>query len=220
MPHPKTAAADHPILDVIRNRWSPRAFDARDVPPGDLLRLFEAARWAPSSRNEQPWRFVVVSKQRFPDPFGALLASLDDRNRAWAERAPVLVLVAVSQAADHDEARQRAAWYDAGQAVAFLALQATSMGLSIRQMLGFDRDRAGVACAVPGPFVPAIVMAIGHAGDPESLVIERHRQAETRPRTRRPLGELVFGGRWGEAYRRGLPGGGDRVFRRGQGRRG
>src|SRR5690349_2642181 len=95
VPHPKIARPDHEILDVIRDRWSPRAFDSRPVSGVDLQRLFEAARWAPSSRNEQPWRFVVTDRDRTPDPYRSLLASLMPRNQAWASAAPVLVLVVV-----------------------------------------------------------------------------------------------------------------------------
>ncbi|MFI5179114.1 MAG: nitroreductase family protein [Vicinamibacterales bacterium] len=199
--HPKAARPDHEILDVIQRRWSPRAFDpARDVTREALLRLFEAARWAPSAGNEQPWRFVAASRHSTPDAFASILSSLEPKNRAWADVAPVLVLVVVN------EARQpgyepSAAWYDAGQAVAFLTLQATSMGLSVRQMEGFDRGRAREACAVPAPFAPAVVMAVGYAGDPEALPLERHRAAERQPRSRRAVAEFVFEGTWGRTLK-------------------
>ncbi len=199
--HPKAAQADHEILDVIRHRWSPRAFDAtRDVSRADLLRLFEAARWAPSSLNEQPWRFVACERRRSPEAFAALLGSLTGRNREWAEAAPVLVLVALRVTLEHNEAPNAHAWYDAGQAVGFLALQATAMGLSIRQMEGFDHDRAGDVCGVPAPFEPAVVMAIGYAGDPGTLSSERHRDAEMKPRIRRPISDFVFADRWGAQF--------------------
>lgn len=199
-PHPKTASPDHEILEVIQRRWSPRAFDpGKDVAREELLRLFEAARWAPSAGNEQPWRFVAASRRRSPDAFAALLASLQTKNQAWADAAPVLVLVAVNQARPLGE-EPTAAWYDAGQAVAFLTLQATSMGLSVRQMEGFDRARARDAFAVPPAFAPAVVMAIGHAGDPEALTIEKHRAAERQPRSRRPIAEFVFDGVWGRQF--------------------
>jgi nitroreductase len=201
--HPKTARTDHDVIDLIERRWSPRAFDpAKDVSQAELFRLFEAARWAPSASNEQPWRFVSASRSRSPGAFAALLSSLKTKNRAWAEAAPVLVLVAVHEARPGEAgANPRAsAWYDAGQAVGFMALQATSMGLSIRQMEGFDVARAREACAVPASFMPAVVMAIGYAGDPESLAIESHRSSERQPRTRRPVGEFVFNGLWGKIF--------------------
>src|SRR5207248_2936346 len=95
MSHPKHATTSHEILDVIRLRWSPRAFDPdRDVSADDLRVLFEAARWAPSSFNEQPWRFIVAGRRTAPEAFDAMLQTLDPRNRDWARHAPVLVLVA------------------------------------------------------------------------------------------------------------------------------
>lgn len=196
--HPKIATADHDIHELIRRRWSPRAFDGtREVSRAELLRLFEAARWSPSSGNEQPWAFVVADRGRDAEAHGALLATLTERNQAWARAAPVLVLVAVRLVNEND-CPSPAPWYDAGQAVAFLTVQATSQDLSIRQMAGFDRTRAREACGVPADFEPAVVMAIGYAGDPEALAVERHRQAERQPRARRPMQEFVFERRWGQ----------------------
>lgn len=197
--HPKHASADHEIHDLIRRRWSPRAFDAtRDVARADLLRLFEAARWAPSSMNEQPWRFIVTDRRSTPDAFRALYGALTGRNPGWAGSAPVLALVAVRKTFEAFDAANESAWYDAGQAVALLLIQATSMDLSVRQMEGFDRERARQALAVPAPFEPAIVMAIGYAGEPDSLALEKHRVAETKPRSRKALGQIVFEGSWGQ----------------------
>jgi nitroreductase len=199
--HPKVARADHDILDVIRHRWSPRAFDpAHDVSVEDLQRLFEAARWAPSSRNEQPWRFVVTDHRRTPERFAALLDAIAPRNQAWANAAPVLVLVALRLTHESLEMENPHAWYDAGQAVAFLTLQATASGLSVRQMQGFDATAARRVCDVPAPFEPAVVMAIGRAGDPDTLVVPGHREAERAPRSRRSVTEFVFEGTWGRAW--------------------
>jgi len=198
--HPKLARTDHDIHELIRHRWSPRAFDrSRGVPRTELLRLFEAARWAPSAGNEQPWRFLVADRDRAPGLYQALLASLTARNQAWAAAAPVLVLAAVRLTIERNETVNPSAWYDAGQAVAFLTLQATAQGLSVRQMEGFDHDRARTDCGLPAGFDPAVVIAIGYIGDPEDLTMERHREAERQPRGRRPLGDFVFEGRWGEA---------------------
>ena len=190
--HPKFAAADHDVHELIRRRWSPRAFDAaRPVPRAELMRLFEAARWAPSSFNEQPWRFLVIERDESPAPWRAVMDTLTPRNQAWAAAAPVLVLAAVKTTYDQNGAVNQMSWYDAGQAVAFLSLQATSQGLSLRQMEGFDREAARAALRVAAGFEPAVVMAVGYAGDPESLAIEKHREAERRPRQRRALGEIV-----------------------------
>lgn len=196
--HPKVARTDHDILDVIRHRWSPRAFDpAADVTKVELERLFEAARWAPSSRNEQPWRFVVAHRHRTPEKYTELLGALNPRNQAWAGAAPALVLVAVRLKHETIEVDNAHAWYDAGQAVGFLTLQATADGLSIRQMQGFDVEVARRVCDVPPPFEPGVVMAIGRAGDPDALTSPAHRDAERAPRIRRSIREFVFEGTWG-----------------------
>jgi nitroreductase len=200
-PHPKVASADHEILDVIRHRWSPRAFDAdADVGDAELRQLFEAARWAPSSANEQPWRFVVATSRRSPDAFASLLDALEPRNQAWARHAAALALVAIRLTFERNGAPNAMAWWDAGQAVGFLSLQATAMGLAIRQMAGFDVERARTACGVPSLFEPAIVMAIGRAGDPDRLEAEKHRAAERQPRERRPIDAFVFDGTWGTGF--------------------
>ena len=201
--HPKHAAAEHEVHDLIRHRWSPRAFDpARSVSRGDLLRLFEAARWAPSSFNEQPWRFVVVMRDQSPAAWDAMTASLSPANRSWASAAPVLVLAAIRLALERNEQPNPLAWYDAGQAVALLTLQATAQGLSVRQMEGFDREHARRVADVPVGFDPLVMMAIGYAGDPDTLSSDKHRVAERAPRRRRAIGEFVFENAWGRLYQR------------------
>jgi nitroreductase len=201
MSHPKHASAEHDVHELIRQRWSPRAFDeAQDVARADLARLFEAARWAPSSNNEQPWRFIVLRRDPASDGWRALLSSLTGGNQAWAGSAPVLVLAVVRLTLERSESVNPLAWYDAGQAVALLTIQATSQGLSVRQMEGFDRESARVACGVPAGFEPAVIMAIGYAGDPEKLALEKHRAAETQPRRRKSLGDFVFEEQWGRVF--------------------
>lgn len=197
--HPKVARTDHEVHELIRRRWSPRAFDPdRAVSRDDLLKLFEAARWTPSSFNQQPWHFVVVDRVRTPGAFAALVGSLTGRNPDWAGSAPILVLVAVHGGSTQSTSGDPHAWYDTGQAVANLTLQATSEGLSIRQMQGFDPEQARTACNVPPDYIPAVVMAIGYAGDPQALAVEKHRAAEQQPRARRPLSTFVFEGQWGQ----------------------
>nr|WNX93925.1 TdsD1 [uncultured bacterium] len=195
--HPKHAAPDHDILQPIRERWSPRAFDPnRDVSRGDLHRLFEAARWASSSYNEQPWRFVVTGPRTSPEPHAALMASLTTSNQAWAKAAPVLILVAAATTLTKTGEANALAWYDTGQGVAQMIVQATSMGIGVRQMQGFDSVLARAACRVPEAFDPVVVLAIGYAGDPEGLASEKHRAQEREPRRRRAIAEFVFEGTW------------------------
>jgi len=195
--HPKHARPDHEILDLIQRRWSPRAFDpSRDVPDTDLGRLFEAARWAPSSGNEQPWRFVVTTRRETPEAFEELARSMTARNQAWALAAPVLMLVAVRTTIEKSGSENQHAWYDAGQAVAFLTLQATELGLSLRQMAGFDHARARAACRIPELFEPVVLIVVGYAGDPGGLTVPIHRETEVQPRVRRPVGDFVYWGRF------------------------
>ena len=199
MNHPKVATTDHSIHELIQHRWSPRAFDtSRPVPRAELLRLFEAARWAPSSRNEQPWRFLLLERETVPEAWQALLESLTASNQSWAVAAPVLVLSAVRTSFEDTGTANHMAWYDAGQAVALLTIQATSQGLAIRQMEGFDRARARAAFAIPAEFEPAVAIAIGYTGDPAALSHEKHKAAETQPRKRRPVGDFVYEGAWGK----------------------
>ena len=201
MTHPKHAAADHEVLDLIRERWSPRAYDAdRDVSLADLWRLFEAARWAPSSRNEQPWRFVVTHRTHSPEAYQALFGALGASNQSWANSAPALILASVQLVVELTGETNRHAYYDAGQAVAYLTLQAQSMGLAIRQMEGFSHAIAREVCRVPDGFEPAVVMAVGYPGSPESLASEKHRAAEVTPRRRRKVTDFVFDGQWGKTF--------------------
>lgn len=193
MRHPKAATPEHAVLDVITERWSPRAFDrARPVGREAQLRLFEAARWAPSSANDQPWRFHVADRFTAPAAFAALLATLTGSNQTWAQYAPLLILVTARPVMATGHANPHA-WYDTGQAVSLLSIQATSMGLGVRQVAGFDREQARAAAGLDAADEPVVVVAVGFAGDANQLPVEHHRQAETAPRHRHPLAGLV---RW------------------------
>ena len=199
MSHPKIAAADHDVHELIRHRWSPRAFDAsRPVPRAELLRLFEAARWAPSSGNEQPWRFIVVARDQQSQVWQDLVGALLGGNKAWAPSAPILLVGVVRLTLEKNETPNPHAWYDMGQAVGILTLQATSQGLSLRQMEGFDHEKARMACNIPGAFEPVVLIAIGYAGDPESLTNERHRDAELQPRKRKAISDFVYENQFGK----------------------
>ena len=201
MTHPKHAAADHEVLDLIRERWSPRAFDAaRSLSLDEIWRLFEAARWAPSSRNEQPWRFILTHRDHSPDAYQRLFSALTAGNQSWARTAPALILAAVQLVVEQTGETNRHAYYDAGQAVAYLTLQAQSQGLGIRQMEGFDHAIAREVCKVPDGFEPAVVMAVGYPGSPDALARDKHRAAEVAPRRRRKASDFVFDGTWGKSF--------------------
>jgi nitroreductase len=184
-----------PIHDLIARRWSPRAFDERLVDVATLRTLFEAARWAPSSNNEQPWRFVVASKDREAD-WNRLFDCLVEGNRRWASRAPILVLSIASMKFEDDGTPNRHALHDTGLATENLVLQATASGLVAHQMAGFDVEKARADLRIPSGYEPVAMIAIGYPGDP-AVLPERLRERELRPRSRRPIGEWTFFGQWG-----------------------
>lgn len=192
----KPAETAFPIHELIRKRWSPRAFANRPIEPEKLGSLLEAARWAASSNNEQPWRFILATRER-PEDFGRLLGCLKESNQAWARQAPVLVLSVARLTFADDGEPNRHALHDVGQAVATLAIQATSLGLIIHQMAGFFPDKARTEFDIPGEFEPVTAIAIGYQGDP-AILPDRQRLRELAPRERDPLNTLVFAGRWGE----------------------
>lgn len=183
-----------PIHALIAGRRSPRAFENRMIEPQALRSLIEAARWAASSMNEQPWRFIVVRRENAGD-FAAALDLLMPGNRAWAVNAPVLMFTAVSSTFERSGAPNPWARHDLGLAMGNLSLQAQALGLAVHQMGGFDTERARDLFAIPDDFEPVTAVAIGYPGDPESLS-EPFRSRETAPRVRKPLDEIAFGAHW------------------------
>jgi len=196
--HPATP--DHPIHDLLRERWSGRAFDERDIEPAVLLRLFEAARWALSSANEQPWRFVMA-RRADKESFARILSVLNPGNQTWATRAAVLGISTAKTTSQRTGAANRWAWYDTGQAMAHLSVQATHEGLIVHQMAGYDAAKAREACGIPEGVEAVTAFAIGYPGDPVVLE-EFNRNREAAPRTRRSLAETLFEGQWGVPFSR------------------
>jgi nitroreductase len=192
----KPAPTREEIHTLIRSRWSPRALSSRALEPAELRRLFEAARWAPSSFNEQPWRFLVARKED-EAAYERLLACVHERNRKWAQAAPVLVLSVARTRFSKSETPNRHAFHDVGLAVGQLITQATAMGLVVRQIAGFDEEAARRAYDLPDVFEPVAVLAIGAPGDPDELPADL-REKESAARRRLPLEEIVFDARWDE----------------------
>ena len=178
------------VLPVIHERWSPRSFADREVSPKVLHKVFEAARWAASSFNEQPWRYVVG--RRGDSTWQKIFDALGDFNKKWAQAAPVLILGVARTHFSHNEAENRFAMYDLGAASSYLTLEAAALGLKTHQMAGFDQEAARRALAIPGEFAIGSVIVLGYQGEPEALGDERRIAQETAPRTRKPLGEIVF----------------------------
>jgi len=192
----KPAVTQYPIHELLRRRWSPRAFSSRPVEPDTLRSLLEAARWAPSSYNEQPWSFIVATKEDEAE-YARLLSCLVEGNIQWAQHAPVLMVSVAKLHFDENGERNRHALHDVGQAVANLIVQATALGLVVHQMAGILPEKVRALYGVPEQYEPVAGIALGYPGDPQSLP-EGLRQRELAPRVRKPLTEFVFSGRWGK----------------------
>jgi nitroreductase len=192
----KPAPSGLPLHDLIRERWSPRAFSDQPVEQRDIDLLIEAARWAPSSMNEQPWAIVIGNRTVDPDGHARILETLVPANAVWAGKAPVLAIAVARQNFVRNGRPNRHALYDTGQAMAQLALQATALGLVVHQMGGFDPLKARELLGIPDGFEPVAAMAIGYPGHPAGLSEELHLR-ESAPRTRRPASEWAFAGHWG-----------------------
>jgi nitroreductase len=190
----KPAPSDFPVHQLIRDRWSPRAFADKAIPQDVLRSLFEAARWAPSSNNEQPWAYLVATKED-KENFDKMLGVLVEFNAGWAKNAAALA-VAVAKLAFPNNTPNRNAQYDTGAASALLSVEATARGLAVHQMAGFDPEKARQTFGIPAGWEAIAALAIGYPGDPHSLP-QKLKDRELAPRTRKPLSEFVMAGRWG-----------------------
>jgi nitroreductase len=192
----KPAITDAPIHELLRHRWSPRAFADSSVTSEVLRSLFEAARWAPSSNNEQPWAYLVAAKDD-PGNFAKMLGTLVEFNQNWAKHAAVLALSLAHLNNARDGKPNRVALHDVGSASAQLTTEANSRGLFVHQMAGFDANKAREAFHIPEDWQPVAAMAIGYPGDPATLP-QPLRDREFAPRTRKPLSDMVMTGAWGQ----------------------
>jgi nitroreductase len=190
----KRAPTQFPLYELLERRWSPRAFANRSVEPEKLRKLFEAARWAPSSSNNQPWSFIVATKDN-PGEFSRALECLRGGNAKWAANVPVLAFSIARRNWPNSAEVDRHAQYDVGQAVAYLTFEAMAEGLFVHQMGGFYPEKVTGIYGVPENYEPMTAIAIGYGGDPDSLP-EDLRARELAPRTRNPLESFVFSGRW------------------------
>jgi nitroreductase len=188
--------SDHEIDLQFLERWSPRAFTGEAIPEEELMRIFEAARWAPSSYNSQPWRFVYA--RRDTPHWEPMLSILNEFNRSWAQNAAVLIIVASDSLMLPPGAEKpvpsHSHSFDTGSAWAYLALQATHLGWHTHGMVGFDRDRAFAELGFKDGHRVEAAIAIGRKGDP-SLLPERLRAREV-PSGRNPLAQTVFEGQF------------------------
>jgi len=193
----KPAKTDYPVHDLIVRRWSPRALEPRSVPAETLRALLEAARWAPSSYNEQPWSFLVARREDEAE-FQAMLGCLVDVNQAWARNAGALILTVARTRFSHNDKPNRHAFHDIGLAAANLSLQATALGLVVHQMGGIRPDKAREVYGIPDEYEIVTGIAVGYPGRTEQLA-DQFREAESAARQRKPQDEIVFRGAWGRA---------------------
>lgn len=188
--HLKHAPAVEGVLPIFHSRWSPRSFSDREVSLADLGKVFEAARWAASSYNEQPWRFIVGARNS--PAYKKIFDSLMALNQVWAASAPVLILSVAKTKFSHNDSANRVAFYDLGAAASYLTLQAAALGLVTHQMGGFNQDAARKAFEIPDDYLIGAVIALGYQDEPAKLPNEQFVAQEVSPRSRKPLKDIVF----------------------------
>lgn len=191
----KEAKNIYPIHSLLKQRWSPRAFDSKPIETKKLQALFEAARWSPSSYNQQPWRFIVG--QKGDESYDLILNALWEFNQQWASSAPLLIAVVGRTTNNNGEGDNAVYHYDAGQAVAHLSIEATHQGLHVHQMGGFIPDKIAENFNVPNEYHPLTVLAVGFIGNPDQLE-EGMKKRELAERGRFDFDDFVFSGNFGE----------------------
>ena len=182
--------ADHPVETLFVDRWSPRAMSGEAIDESQLMSLFEAARWAPSANNNQPWRFLYARRDTVHWP--TFLGLLVDANRLWADKAAALIVIVSKTTFDHNGKPSRTHSFDAGAAWQNLALQASRSGLVAHGMQGFDYERAQSELGIPTEFAVEAMVAVGRPGAIEDLP-EKLRERES-PSPRRPLQQTACEG--------------------------
>ena len=188
------------VLPALHQRWSARSFSERAVTAADLERVFEAARWAASSSNEQPWRFLVGARNS--NTHKKIASILGGLNKEWAPKAPVLILGTANTNFARNGSLNTYALFDLGAATSYLTLQAAALGMVTHQMAGYDHEAARHLLEIPDSFALGTVVALGYQGEPAALGNEQLIARESAPRNRKPLSELVFSS-WGEPARLG-----------------
>ncbi|MCC9656011.1 nitroreductase family protein [Rhodopirellula halodulae] len=191
---------DVEVLPVITERWSPYRFDSREVEDDKLRQCLEAARWAASSFNDQPWAWIVARRQD-GEAFDAMLQCLVEANRDWAARAGVLICTVIRTNFSYNQKPNRVALHDLGAAAAHLTLQATSLGLQVHQMAGINMSQIRGQYQIPEGYEPATAIAIGYADErePNSDLEQELEDRQSGPRERTPLTNQVFADAFGQS---------------------
>ena len=193
-PEPQFSREIHPLL---QQRWSPRAFSAQPVEEVKLLTLIEAARWAASANNEQPWRFIYAAKGQ-SEHYNKLFDCLNEWNQAWAQSAPALIMTLVKTHFEKNGRPNPWALHDLGLAVGNLTAQASALDVYDHNMAGFSVEKAREMFNLPPGLDPVTMIAVGYPGDPEQLS-ESLKARELAQQQRKPLEELVY---WGTLHAR------------------
>lgn len=183
---------EHEVLDPLVERWSPRAMSGETITDGELNRLFEAARWAPSSYNGQPWRFLYA--RRGGEQWERFFGLLGDFNQSWCDRAAVLVVVVSRDTFERNGKPARTHSFDTGAAWQNLALQGTAIGLVVHGMQGFDYDRAREELGIPDDHTVEAMIAVGRPGELDDL--DPDLREKEQPSQRKPIEEIAFEGRF------------------------
>jgi nitroreductase len=194
----KEAPADHKIHPLLAQRWSPRAISSKKIPEADLLSLFEAARWAPSCYNDQPWHFIIATRDN-EQQFSKMLDCLVEKNREWAGKAYLLIIGVAKKTFRNRDKINRHSFHDLGLALENLMIQATWLGLCSHAMAGFSVEKARNTYEIPEDFEPLTALALGYPGEPDSLP-EDLKKMEYAERQRLELTDLLFKGKWGQSY--------------------
>ncbi|MGD8778182.1 MAG: nitroreductase family protein [Ignavibacteria bacterium] len=192
----KSANNKYEIHELIKNRWSPRSFKPVTLEKEKILSLFEAARWAPSSYNEQPWHFIIASREDEQE-FDKLLSCLVEFNKEWAKDASLLIITVARSNSIHSNKPNKHAWHDIGLAAANLTIQAGNLGLYVHQIGGFDAEKTTQVFNIPEGYEPVSAIAVGYKDDPDKLN-DSLKKSETAVRKRKELEEFIFEGEWGK----------------------
>ncbi|MBX3358398.1 MAG: nitroreductase family protein [Phycisphaeraceae bacterium] len=189
----KDAPTEHPVHELVRQRWSPLAFDpARSIDLPTLASLFEAARWSPSAYNEQPWAFIYARRED-AKAFDRIISCLVPGNQTWAKRASVIMITAARQAFERNGKPNRHAGHDIGQAAAWMTVQAESVGLRVHQMAGIDPEKCRTELGIPAGWDALTAIAIGFPDSAETLPPDLQAR-ETAPRSRKPMSHVAHAG--------------------------
>jgi nitroreductase len=194
----KPAETRFELHPPIRDRWSPVCFSPRPIEPTLMANLFEAARWAPSSFNEQPWAFCIATQDQ-PTEFAALLGCLAEANQVWAKHAYLLLISVAKLAFDRNGKPNRHAHHDVGLATMNLIVQAMSHDLFCHPMAGFDVAKARAVLSIPDAHEPLTAVAVGYRAADVSQCDPALQQRDQSPRSRKPLSQIVFTGKFGQA---------------------